>query len=208
MGKSFKESLYQKFLCYDFESKEMNDLMVCLSETVALDQIPDINSGFSQCQSLLHYLANFCPLDYSLLFHNKGVTINCNIFDAYNNTPLQIALISNNTRAARVLMTHGADVNLSVGTLHPPLHLFCMVIPKEPEIFDLMLSLGADVNRKDGNGNTALHLVDDISLAILLIKNGADYKAKNNNGKTPIDTIGVEQQVQQVVQYIEEINCR
>ena len=57
-----------------------------------------------------------------------------------------------------------------------------------PEIVELLLSRGAHINAKDGDGNTPLHLsavhgrkeVIDILLA-----KGADTHAKNKAGQTP-----------------------
>jgi ankyrin repeat protein len=60
----------------------------------------------------------------------------------------------------------------------------------------ILLSRDVDVNAKDNDGNTALHLAvaseiasDEACLrtAEVLLEHGADPKIKNNKGKTPID---------------------
>jgi len=72
-----------------------------------------------------------------------------------------------------------------------PLHL--AVKRKLPEIAQLLIENGADVNAKDGYGfgyyNTPLHLAVKRKLpeiAQLLIENGADVNAKGGYGETPL----------------------
>ncbi|KAI1690906.1 ankyrin repeats (many copies) domain-containing protein [Ditylenchus destructor] len=48
----------------------------------------------------------------------------------------------------------------------------------------------ADVNAKDNNGQTPLHIAAgnaDSTIASNLVFNGADVNAKDNNGQTPLD---------------------
>jgi len=53
-----------------------------------------------------------------------------------------------------------------------------------------LIERGADVEAKDNNGNTPLHLAvwsNHIETAKLLIERGADLEAKNKYGQTPLD---------------------
>lgn len=45
-----------------------------------------------------------------------------------------------------------------------------------------------DVNAKNKDGNTPLHLCNDPKIARLLINAGADVNALNNEGQTPLHT--------------------
>lgn len=49
-----------------------------------------------------------------------------------------------------------------------------------------MLDNGADIRMADEDGDSALHIVSDVSLALLLINKGADIDATNTYGNTPL----------------------
>jgi ankyrin repeat protein len=53
----------------------------------------------------------------------------------------------------------------------------------------LLLEHGAEVNRRDKDNQTPLHLAmgrERFKLARILLEHGADANAENNNGKTPL----------------------
>ena len=52
-----------------------------------------------------------------------------------------------------------------------------------------MIKSGADINARDKDGSTILHLATQYSLGLVrfLIENGAQFGVKNNSGKTPLD---------------------
>ena len=54
------------------------------------------------------------------------------------------------------------------------------------EIIKLLIDEGADVNAKDDDGHTPLHLTSYKEQALLLITKGADVNAKDKNGFTPL----------------------
>ncbi|GFO16709.1 fog: ankyrin repeat [Plakobranchus ocellatus] len=53
-------------------------------------------------------------------------------------------------------------------------------------IIKTLLSAGADPNKPNKKGETALHLAADIDITSLLIQAGADLEARNDLGRTPL----------------------
>ena len=63
------------------------------------------------------------------------------------------------------------------------------VIEKNLDKVRIALNLKAEVNAKDGNGQTPLHVAarnNSLEVAELLISSGAEVNAKDNRGETPL----------------------
>jgi ankyrin repeat protein len=70
------------------------------------------------------------------------------------------------------------------------------VVYDQPRYMRELVSMGADVNWKDVNGNTPLHVAvayPDPEVLRTLLDLGADRNIKNNDGKIPLDVLNVEQ---------------
>jgi len=64
-----------------------------------------------------------------------------------------------------------------------------MVVEKRPMV-ELLLANGAEVNAKNQEGETPLHITtqrEDRLITKILLENGADPCVKNRFGKTPLD---------------------
>ncbi|KAI8325551.1 ankyrin [Martensiomyces pterosporus] len=59
---------------------------------------------------------------------------------------------------------------------------------KRLDIMKYLLENGADVNIKDADGDTPLHICEDKECATVLLEHGADPEAKNDEGRTPVHT--------------------
>ena len=78
----------------------------------------------------------------------------------------------------------GLDINTYSNLTHHTL-LMCAAIRGDYEMACLLINLGADINKQDKEGNTALILASAFSkddIVALLIGCGADATIKNNNG--------------------------
>lgn len=93
--------------------------------------------------------------------------------------------------AIKRYIAEGADVN-EMRFEMPPLAWAAMM--GHTAAAELLLQHRADINGRNGDGNTALHLavfLGHAETAELLINNGADVNTKNGDGAAPIDLLGV-----------------
>ncbi len=104
--------------------------------------------------------------------------------DIYGNTILYWA---RNPGGAKVLIQHGADVNVKNIYGTTPLD---MLVENE-SVVKVLIQHGADVNAKTIKGRTPLHtavIFNSSRSVALLIQHGADVNAKNIYGNTPLHT--------------------
>ncbi|KAF3056934.1 Serine/threonine-protein phosphatase 6 regulatory ankyrin repeat subunit B [Trichoderma lentiforme] len=141
-----------------------------------------------------------------------------NVKNAENRTPLDLAVSGKHRDVIRLLLESGADPNVSDSDRWTPLHIaaesglheifedllrsggdvYARTILKEtalhlavkfPNIVRLLIDASADLNAKDYNEATPLHLAvraDSITTIKLLLRAGADLDAVDENDKTPL----------------------
>uniref|UniRef100_A0ABD2XRW0 Uncharacterized protein n=2 Tax=Trichogramma kaykai TaxID=54128 RepID=A0ABD2XRW0_9HYME len=125
----------------------------------------------------------------------KNVTLRVDARDEFGDTPLHLALRSNNKRLVELLLRQGADVNLANEEGSTPLH----IVPKTPDSYNLakmLFEVCDDIGRlinvdaQDKLGNTALHYelkyacLGPRDLMELLLRRGADPNLANEDGST------------------------
>jgi ankyrin repeat protein len=129
---------------------------------------------------------------------NHGIEMS-NTLDPKNPTfPLHIAA-SMNTKLTRVLLDHGATVNLIGASPQFPelwpgsLHFTVFNAHEFPdgavERINLLLDRGAKINAQSSEGNTPLHIAilgECQDLVHTLLQNGADINLKNKNQKSAV----------------------
>lgn len=105
-------------------------------------------------------------------------------------TPLALAIFFGQPAVARLLIERGADVNAQAENAQHVGAIHAAVARQDQEILSLLLQRGADPNRTQQLGFTALHGTAGAGnrlLSELLISHGADRKAKSDDGKVPAD---------------------
>jgi cytochrome c len=116
---------------------------------------------------------------------DAGANIN-ELDESRQATPLYFAVQNGHVEAAALLLTRGADVNLSSKWGGPP--LFRAAWKGHRELLALLLANGADPLAAF-NTETALHKASDsgcLDCVKLLIDAGADVMALNDKGQPPI----------------------
>jgi hypothetical protein len=118
---------------------------------------------------------------------NSGMNIdNLKSQSPYFHTLLHEAILANNKDRAKILIKHGASLNVTDAEGVTPLH--AAVGAKLETIVRLLLDKNANVNAQDANGMTPLHLAlktESKEIVELLVKNGANPRSVNNAGESP-----------------------
>jgi len=102
--------------------------------------------------------------------------------------PLENAILAGDIKQVRSYLESGTDPNQPIPgdpsyPLHYAAHSFANII-------QLLIDHGANVNVKDQNGKTPLHIaavVPYMEGMQVLIEHGANVNAVDDNGKTPLD---------------------
>uniref|UniRef100_A0AC35TXH5 FYVE-type domain-containing protein n=1 Tax=Rhabditophanes sp. KR3021 TaxID=114890 RepID=A0AC35TXH5_9BILA len=112
-----------------------------------------------------------------------------NQLDNIGRTPLSIAMTKGNEPIIELLLKNDkCDVNIATIEKVTPLQI-CLFERKDMLRSKLLVDKGANVNFKDKNGESLLHLAVikmDLIVMKFLIDNGADINSKNSDSLTPL----------------------
>jgi len=168
----------------------------------------DVNQPMEDMRTPLHIAAEYSnnPELFRLLL-NAGANIDP---VGNNETPFETVLRKDNIELVKLFIDAGVNIHRVNNNGKTPLEhaaIYC----KNPEIFRLLISKGATINR-GGNGSTPLHSAagsnkkDNI---VLLINLGANVNARDANGNTPLmRASGFYASVEVLLQAGADINAR
>jgi ankyrin repeat protein len=136
----------------------------------------DVNVRSSEGRTPLFDAVDVGNRDVAALLVSRGADVN--IRDRNGQMSLDAALSRNDTAMAKLLTAKGAE-----GSIYTFARL------GDLDRVRACLEKGADVNARDPNGQTALHVAvnnEHRDVAELLISKGADVNAKDGRGDTPL----------------------
>jgi ankyrin repeat protein len=178
----------------------------CLAKQTAvanylIDKGANVNARDYFQMTPLHRASYVPSQDLALIQRliDKGADVNAQ--GVNGNTPLHWAAHSGDLKVARLLIDHGADMNVEYsGALESSsisgtvLQVAINYGPNE-EMAKFLVENGAKLNRKDSSGNTELHLAalkGYADLVRLLVKHGAEVNAMNEFHRTALYYAAIE----------------
>lgn len=131
----------------------------------------------------LHWAAMYGYLAIAKLLIAYKAELNAS--DAECKAPLHYAVENDNREIAALLLEKGARVNKKACHNMTPLFF-----ATDTALIRLLLAYGADIDRTDRDGETALHAAvrrDQLSVAAFLLKQGSDPHVKDLAGWAPLN---------------------
>ena len=179
--------------------EEIHELIMCGENAIlrnVLDGVAFKQSKDVYGKSLLHVAASHGCLESLQIMCEYCNVETVNIRDRFGFSALHYAVQSANTYCVKVLLEHGANINVKVCNGNTPLHfaaLHCY-----PEIVILLCKFGADVRARNAAGETPLVVASRSTSKIrerlgihvrtlaLLLKYGSDPNAKDRYAFTAL----------------------
>ena len=141
---------------------------------------------------VVEYLVNERKAKLRIIYLKKD-PMSLELIKTEKESPLHRACEKGHLKVATILVTAGADVNLSIhdsSLLFEETPLHRAALAGQEKIVQYLIRSGAKINAVDIDGNTALHKAcyrDFVDVVIYLLTQGADLQLYNNNRERPAE---------------------
>jgi ankyrin repeat protein len=166
------------------EAGDIADVKSYLDKDPCLVSIGDIRYKGGGLTPVLHMAIDKSRPDIVKLLLSRGADANVKNGSGELG-PLHVAAKQGRSEIIPILIAFGADLDGKRGNFRfPPLSFAA-----NAEVAETLINYGADVNLRNENGFTPLHLLAEqgyIEAAEVLLKHGADIDARDKWGKTPL----------------------
>ncbi|XP_063924177.1 uncharacterized protein LOC135138192 isoform X2 [Zophobas morio] len=157
-----------------------------LTAKILLEHGADGNLVDKYNQNALHYAASEENQNEELirLLVNRSVDVNAQDIDGI--TPLQVACQKCNYVVTKSLLENGANAKVVDMDYRNALHYALSTEKPNEDIIHLLTQNGADVNAKDNDGTTAVHLAcraGNLNILNLLLQNRGELRLLDNDGE-------------------------
>ncbi len=105
---------------------------------------------------------------------NNKPLLNINVINMYYNTPLHMAIYTDNNEVTRLLVNNNANLDLLNKRGLSPLHV--ATLKNNFNMVQLLLEKGANVNLQDYSLRTPLHMSMERNISVKIVKLLLDYK--------------------------------
>jgi ankyrin repeat protein len=160
----------------------------------------------TDAERMIEYLKYFVSQGANVIVQDsKESSQLLGVSNMWEDAPLIAAI-----NAAKFLVSHGADVNTTLGDYGVSLFHLVIVMGNIDDI-KFFISQGADVvNAEDENGRTPLHFAaigGNLEVVQFIVSKGADINAKDSNGATPLYAAAVSGHLE-IVKFLESKGAR
>ena len=146
----------------------------------------DINARDEYGETLLKKSAHYIDVETAEALLALGADIRTK--NNYGETVLSSAVTNKDVRVAKFLLDKGAAAYINAKeSFYGKTPLITAAYAQSPEMIELLLQYGADINAADGNGETALMMaIDNPDVLQVLVNHGANVNMIDRNGENAL----------------------